>query len=69
MIGMVLAAILTDPLVAAVMKFAGISNFASGPEAISALFPVALVTLLFMGFAYLAAGKIKRTDVTILITE
>lgn len=69
LIGMVLAAILTDPLVAAVMKFAGISNFASGPEAISALFPVALVTLLFMGFAYLAAGKIKRTDVTILITE
>ena len=68
-IGVLLAAVFTDPLVSAVMKFAGISNFTSSPGALSVFFPAVLVTLLFMGFAYLAAGKIKRTDLTILITE
>lgn len=67
--GLVLAAVLSDPLVSAVMKFAGISNFASNPGVWSVLFPAVLVTLLFMGFAYLAAGKIRRTDLTLLITE
>ena len=68
-LGAALATVLTDPLVSAVMKLAGISNFASGPDALSALFPAVVVTLLFTGFAYLAAGKIKRTDLTVLITE
>lgn len=67
--GVLLAAAITDPLVSSVMKFAGISNFASHPGAVSVLFPAVLVTLLFLGFAYLAAGKIKRTDLTVLITE
>lgn len=68
-IGVLLAAVLTDPLVSAVMKFAGISNFASAPGVLSILTPAVLVTLLFMGFAYLTAGKIKRTELTVLITE
>lgn len=69
LLGTVLAAALTDTLVSTVMKFAGISNFASSPGALSMTFPAVIVTLLFMGFAYLAAGKIKRTNLTELITE
>lgn len=66
-IGVLLGLLLTDTLVSAVMKFVGISNFASNPNAYTILFPAVLVTLLFMGFAYFAARKIKRTDLTVLI--
>lgn len=69
MLGTFLAAMLTDTLVSTVMKFAGISNFASAPGVMPMLFPAVIVTLLFMGFAYLAAGKIKRTNLAVLITE
>lgn len=51
------------------MKLAGISNFASGVSFGSALLPVLAVTLLFAGFAWLAAGKIKRVAITSLINE
>lgn len=69
LIGMILAAILTDPLVSAAMKLAGISNFASAPGMGSMLFPAGVVILLFTGFAYLLAGRIRRTNLTILISE
>lgn len=68
-LGVILAAILTDPLVSGVMKLAGISNFASHPSLGSVLLPAVTVVGLFTGFAYLAAGKIKRTDLTVLIME
>lgn len=69
LLGIVLAAVLTDPLVSSIMKFAGISNFASYPSASSVLLPAAAVIILFTAFAYLASGKIKKADLTILITE
>lgn len=68
-VGITLSAILTDSLVSAVMKLAGISNFASSPSLGSMLLPLGVVTVLFMVFAYLAAGRIRRTDLTVLITE
>jgi len=68
-LGTALAAVCTDPLVSAAMKLAGISNFASVPTLGSTLFPAAAVVFLFSLFAYLAAGKIKKTDLTVLITE
>lgn len=67
--GTILAAVLADPLVNAAMKLAGISGFASSPGAFAVLFPATVVTLLFMVFAWLAAGRIKRTDLTVLIAE
>ncbi|MCM1381615.1 MAG: hypothetical protein NC192_06720, partial [Muribaculaceae bacterium] len=67
--GVLLAALMTDPLVSAVMKLAGISNFMSSPDIGNILLPPAVVTLMFAAFAYLAAGKIKRTDLTVLIAE
>lgn len=68
-IGTLLAAILTDPLVSMVMKMAGISNFSSAPSAGNTLMPAAVVILLFTGFAYGASGKINKIDLTELITE
>lgn len=68
-IGMLLAAVFTDPLVSSVMKLAGISNFKSRPGMLAVLSPALLVTVLFMTFAYLAARKIKRTELTVLISE
>ncbi len=68
-IGILLAAVCTDSLVSVVMKLAGISNFASHPGLGEILFPAGVVILLFMGFSYLAAGRIKRVAVTVLMGE
>lgn len=68
-LGTTLSVLLTDPLVSRVMRLAGISNFASQPSMGSILLPGALVTLLFAGFSYLTSGKIKKTDMTVLIAE
>lgn len=67
--GTLLAFILTDPLVSAVMRLAGISNFTSHPTAGSLLIPGGAVTLLFLGFSYFGSRGIKKTDMTVLITE
>lgn len=50
-------------------SISGISNFSSNPSVQSVIFPVVIVTLLFMVFAYYAAVKIKRTRLTVLISE
>ena len=68
-LGMLFAAGCTDTLVSAVMKLAGISNFASNPGMGDILFPAGVVIALFMGFSYLAAGRIKKVSVTILMRE
>lgn len=68
-LGTILAMFFTDPLVSALMKLAGISNFASSPAMESILVPSAAVILLFTGFAYLASGKVKKIALTILISE
>lgn len=68
-VGIILAAMLTDPFVSAVMRLAGISNFASSPELSNMLAPGLTVILLFMGFSYLSAGRIKKSDMNVLTTE
>lgn len=67
--GTIMAAFLTDPLVSAMMRFAGISNFASHPTLFEILMPGLTVTLLFLGFSYLAAGRIKKADMTVLTAD
>lgn len=67
--GAILAAILTDPFVSAVMRLAGISNFVSRPNLMNMLTPGLTVILLFMGFSYLSAGKMKKADMTILTAD
>lgn len=68
-VGVILAAVFTDPLVSAVMKLAGISNFSSAPSVGSVLLPIGAVTVLFAVFAYLTSKKIRHTDLTVLISE
>lgn len=68
-LGTVLAFFLTDPLVSAVMRLAGISNFASHPTAVNILMPGIIVIFLFTGFSYLVAGRIKKEDMTVLTAE
>lgn len=68
-LGTVLAAVFTDPLVSFFMKLAGISNFASAPDLGTVLFPGAIITLLFLCFGWLAARKIEKIDLTILVSE
>lgn len=68
-IGTTLAGALTDGVVSMVMKMAGISNFSSSMTAGNTLVPSAVVILLFTGFAYALSWKVKKVDLTVLITE
>lgn len=68
-VGVILAAVFTDPLVSAVMKLAGISNFSSAPSVGSVPVPIGAVTALFAVFAYLTSKKIRHADLTVLISE
>lgn len=68
-IGTLLSAAFTDPLVSSVMKLAGISNFSSHMDPGNVLAPGGAVILFFVCFAYLTAGKIKNISLTILMTE
>lgn len=56
-IGTLAAVCFTDVIVSSVMRLAGISNFASGNTPGSILFPGLTVTFLFLGFAWLLAGR------------
>lgn len=67
--GMLLAAAVTDPIVSAVMKLAGISNFASNPNFISVILPMVVVMVLFTAFGWLLAGKIKKVALYVLVSE
>jgi len=68
-IGLIFANFLTDPIVSAAMKLAGISNFNSSPSMDSILLPALTVTLMFTGFAFLTASRLKKIDVAVLISE
>ena len=68
-VGILLAAVCTNPLVSAIMKLAGISNFASHPGAGEILFPAGVVIQLFIKLSYMYAGRIKIVAVNVLIIE
>lgn len=67
--GTLLAAAVTDSLVSAVMKLAGISNFVSNPNFASVILPMVVVTVLFTVFGWLSAGKIKKVPFTVLVAD
>lgn len=67
--GTVLAAFLTDPLVSAVMRLAGISNFSSAPFPGTILMPGIVVVVLFLMFAYLVSGKLRHEDMSVLTVD
>lgn len=65
-LGTIFARLLTDSLVSLVMRFAGISNFASHPSAINILMPGLTVILMFLLFPFFVSGRIKKADMTVL---
>lgn len=68
-LGTILSAFLTDPLVAMLMRMEGISNFSSQPDIFTAVLPGIVVIVLFLLFAYSAAGKIGKTSLALLAEE
>lgn len=68
-IGTLAAVCFTDVIVSSVMRLAGISNFASRNTPGSILFPGLAVTFLFLWFAWLLAGRIRKEDMNVLTAE
>ena len=68
-LGTILSAFLTDPLVAVLMRMEGISNFSSRPDIFTIVLPGMIVTVLFLLFAYLAAGKIRKSSFASLTVD
>ena len=69
LVGIALAAVFTDPLVGNIMRLAGISSFSSSPGFFAAVLPLAIVTILFTGFSWLSAVKIRKVPFIILAAE
>ena len=68
-LGTIFSAFLTDPLVAVLMRMEGISNFSSQLGIFTVLLPGIVVIMLFLLFAYFAAGKIRKTPLASLAEE
>lgn len=67
--GSLLAILFTDPLVAALLRQFGISNFSGKPSALNIMIPIVTVTGLFMLFAWLDAEKIRKMRLTVLVAK
>lgn len=68
-LGNVLSGFLTDPIAGAMLKMCGISRFESSLSPFQMIFSGIVVSGLFLIFSYLAAGKIKKVEPSILIVE
>ncbi len=69
LMGIALSAWFTDPLVAALLRMFGISNFASRLTVLNILLPAGTVIGLSVAFSWMAAGKIKKGRLTSLEAE
>lgn len=67
--GTALSACLTDPMASAVLEVCGMSHFTSSLSFWGMVLPGSVVCGLFLVFAYLAAGKIRKVEPGILIVE
>lgn len=68
-VGVILSAIVTDPMTTAMLKSCGISEFHSKLSVGQMILPAVIVVIIFMLFAYIAARKVKKVDPAILIVE
>ncbi len=64
-----MALLFTDPLVAALLRRFGISDFSGKPSALDIMLPIVAVTGLFMFFAWLNAEKIRKMRLTVLVAQ
>lgn len=65
----ILAIFVSDPIVSAVLKLEGISNYTASPNLAEILMPPLFVTAMFTAFGYIFAVKIKHSDISILTKE
>ena len=68
-LGTLFSGLCSDPLVAILMRLEGISNYAAHPGMAALLLPGIVVTLLFTGFAWMAAGQIRTVPLTVLTAD
>lgn len=68
-LGMIASALFTAPVVTAMLRYCGIVNFSAHLTFWEAAKPGIFVVVLFLVFAWAAAGKIKKVDPKILIAE
>lgn len=68
-LGILISALLTDLVVSAMLKMCGVSRFASSLNLFQMILPAIIVSVLFLSFAYLTAGKVKKVEPGILIVE
>ena len=68
-LGILISMQLSDPIVAYAMRMFGISVFQTQLPLLDMLEPAAAVFALFVIFAYFSSRKIRKCDLTILITE
>lgn len=69
LVGVVCSAFLTDPLVAALLRMFGISNFSSHPSIGNLLLPALVVITAFIVFAWIVAGKIRTGKLITLMND
>lgn len=68
-IGMALGTVLADPVITVLLKQFGIGEFHSSYGSFRRFLPPLFITLLFTGFAYLFSRRIKRIQLTILLSK
>ena len=68
-LGIILSAGMTDPIVEVFLQSCGIAAFSSSLAPFAMIRPAVIVMGMFILFAYFAAGKIRKVEPRILITE
>lgn len=68
-VGIILSAGMTDPIVEVFLQSCGIAAFSSSLAPFAMIRPAVIVMGMFILFAYFAAGKIRKVEPRILITE
>ncbi len=68
-VGMILAMLISDPIVSAVLKLEGISNYSASPNIAEILVPPLFVIAVFTTFGYIFSNKIKHSDISVLTKE
>lgn len=68
-VGTILAMLVSDYIVSAVLKLEGISNYSASPNTMEVLIPPVFVIVVFTSFGYIFSGKIKHSDISILTKE
>lgn len=68
-VGAILAVLVSDQIVSAVLKLEGISNYTASPNLAEILIPPLFVIVVFTAFGYIFSRNVKYSDISILTKE